>query len=348
MSDKETALAIIQNAQKNGALVFTDMQHLGAKTELYKTEVTVLQFSEGNFHTISGKKMLKKAEVDQVGEASGIQFIQAACRVTTETQKDDLCGEHIIYRAEAQGKVRMSDGSWRFSTVDEYEFDPVLRAMIDKKVDSLKGLPDAKKAEVNRLIMEYKKTARQRAATGARSRVIRQLTGMPIAFEPKDAFRPMVFTRVVQNTDYILKTPEGRAMATAQALGVDMGALFGKNTLSAPEAEAREMRDVTPPSGDTPAEGGAASLADAAASEEPDFPDDPDSPKEPTEFERLTNALMDFAEGYRDTLDVKIGDGRNPYEMAMAELNDPNATVESRSSMIGRLRTWLKKKGVDT
>ena len=347
MSDKERALAIIQNAQKNGALVFTDMQHLGAKTELYKTEVTVLQFNDGNFHTITGKKMLKKAEVDQVGEASGIQFIQAACRVTTETQKDDLCGEHIVYRAEAQGKVRMSDGSWRFSTVDEYEFDPVLRAMIDKKVDSLKGLPDAKKAEVNRLIMEYKKTARQRAATGARSRVIRQLTGMPIAFEPKDAFRPMVFTRVVQNTDYILKTPEGRAMATAQALGVDMGALFGKNTLSAPEAEALEMRDVTPPSDDMPAGDGAASLADAAASEEPDFPDDPAFPKEECEFDRLTHALVEFVEAYADVLNVQSGNGKNPYSMAQAELDDSNATVESRGSMISRLRNWLKQKGVD-
>ena len=342
------ALTTIQNAQKNGALVFTDMQHLGHHAELYKTEVTILQFGQKDFHQLpKGKYMLNKAGVDRVGEACGIQFVQSACRVTTETQDDDLCGKHIIYRAEAQGQRRMSDGSWRTSTVDEYEFDPALHAMDDKKVESLRNLAPGKLAEVNRRIIEYKKTARQRAATGARSRVIRQLTGMPIAFDMNEAQKPMVFTRVVQNTDYILKTPQGKNLATMQALGMDVAALWGKAN-GPPDAEEREVRDVTPPSDDVPAEDGAASLADAAASEEPEFPDDPVSAKAESGFDKLTGALTDFAEGHRDTLNVKTGDGRNPYEMAVAELDDPNATVESRESMIRRLRTWLKKKGVDT
>ncbi|MDR2150102.1 MAG: hypothetical protein LBO67_04675 [Spirochaetaceae bacterium] len=145
-----------------------------AKVELYKTEVTELHLAESDFHTINGKLMPNKAATDRIGEACGVQFIQATCQVSTEICDDDICGKRTVFRAEAQGKVRMPDGSWRTSTVDEYEFDPVLRAMLDKNVTELN---EQTKKTVGRTILEYTKVARQRAATGARLRVIRQLTG---------------------------------------------------------------------------------------------------------------------------------------------------------------------------
>jgi hypothetical protein len=344
------ALALVKHEKDKGALVFANMENLEAQVELYRTEVTVLTFTDKDFHTINGKQMPSKAATDRIGEAFGIQFIQAACRVSAETREDELCGKRTVYCAEAQGKVRMPDGSWRTSTVDEYEFDPVLRAMLDKNVTELN---ERTKPTVAKAILEYSKVARQRAATGARLRVIRQLTGMPAAFDKAEAGKPFVFTRVVQNTDYILKTPEGRTMATAQALGIDISSLFGKPTLPSPTVTTTEI-DHTP-SGTTDSEpeqenqGSTAGLAaQASGDEEPEFPDDPAGPGTPperAELERLTAILVEWTEGYKDALDVESKNGKNPYKMAEEELNNPNATIESRGSMIERLRTWLKAKG---
>jgi hypothetical protein len=348
--NNETALAVVQKAKDDGALVFTNMENFEAKTELYRTEVTILSSHESDFHGINGKFMPTRATTDRIGEACGVQFIQAACRVTAETRDDPLCGKHTVYCAQAQGKVRMPDGSWRTSTVDEYEFDPVLRAMLDKNVTELN---ETTKKTIGRTIMDYTKVGRQRAATGARLRVIRQLTGMPAAFEKADVLKPMVFTRIVQNTSYILSTPEGRAMATAQALGVDMSTLFGGRKLldsTTVQPEGNPPPDEHPPP-DTPPKHNPADLAaQAAAADEPEFPDEPTGPgtaPEATEFQRLTNNLLEFLDGYKNELDVVTKTGRNPYKLAEAELAHPAATEETRRSMIKRLMAFLKAKGIN-
>lgn len=344
------ALAVVKAARDKGALVFANIENLEAKVELYKTEVTSITFTEKDFHVINRKYMPNKAAVDRIGEACGVQFIQSACRVITETRDDPLCGKRAVYCAEAQGKVRMPDGSWRTSTVDEYEFDPALRAMLDKNVTELN---EKTKPVVTRVIMEYTRIARQRAATGARSRVIRQLTGMPTAFEKAEIAKPFVFTRIVQNTDYILKTPEGRAMATAQALNMDVASLFGARKAELPpasdnpnvpddfqEAEATELEPES--QNDT------ANLAEQAAADEPDFPSDDSEAKaqqKETEFDRLTRTLEEYMT-YKDALDVKTPSGTNPYKLAMEELDSKTATVESRQKMIGRVRTFLINKKV--
>ena len=348
----DTALATIQNARKNGSLVFVE-ENFMPQTELYRPEVTTITLKKEDCHNISGKFMPRREFIDRIGEAAGIVFNDV--RGHTETIDDPATGRSLVFVGNAQGKVRTSDGSWRTSSLQEYDWDPTLRAMLDCNVTELTSATRKQRKKdkwgkegksTDELIMEYKKHGKQRAQTGARLRVIRELTGMPAAFTAEEISKPLVFARIVQNTDYILKTPQGKNLATMQALGMDVAALWGKAN-GPPEAEEREVRDVTPPSDDVPAEDGAASLADAAASEEPEFPDDPVSAKAESGFDKLTGALTDFAEGHRDTLNVKTGDGRNPYEMAVAELDDPNATVESRESMIRRLRTWLKKKGVD-
>jgi len=346
MSNNGNALTIVKAAKERGALIFANIENMEAKVDLYRTEVTEITFQAADFHTINGKKVPTKAATDRIGEACGIQLIESACTVNTETRDDASCGKRTVYCAVAQGKVRMPDGSWRTSTADEYEFDPVLRAMLDKNINEL--TPQTRQI-VGKPIMEYSKVARQRAATGARLRVIRQLTGMPSAFEPAEATKPMVFTRVVQNTDYILNTEVGRAMATAQALGVDVASLFGKPKLT----DSSPMRDVSsddvPPSNETPPDNNsAASMAAQAAAEEPDFPDEPTGPgtsPEKAEFDRLTNCIVEFIDGYKSALDVVSKNGKNPLKMAEDELNNPDATIETRKSMIDRLRTWLNSKG---
>ena len=337
------ALAIVKAAQNKGALVFANIENMEAKVDLYRTEVTEIAFKESDFHNISGKFMPSKAATDRIGEACGVQFIQATCKVFAETRDDPLCGRHTSFRGEAQGKVRMPDGSWRFSTVDEYEFDPVLRAMLDKNVTELN---ETTKKNIARTILEYTKVARQRAATGARLRVIRQLTGMPSAFEKAEAAKPFVFTRVVQNTDYILNTKEGRLLATAQALGYDSASLFGaKKTLgeaAVPAAESSSEEYI--PENETD---GANLAGEAAAEEEPDFPAETGSEtrQEETEFDRLTNILEEYMT-FKEHLDVTTKSGTNPYKLAQDELASTTATEESRSKMIQRIRDFLIAKKV--
>jgi hypothetical protein len=342
------ALEIVKAAKEKGALVFANIENMEAKVDLYRTEVTELSLTESDFHTINQKLMPNKASTDRIGEACGVQFIQAACRVTAEIRDDTLCGKRTVYRAEAQGKVRMPDGSWRTSTVDEYEFDPVLRAMLDKNITELN---EQTKKTVGRTILEYTKVARQRAATGARLRVIRQLTGMPAAFEKADSAKPFVFTRVVQNTGYILQTPEGRAMATAQALGVDVAALFGAKKPALPLAADRSEETYTPAETEATEpenENRAANLAaEAAADNEPDFPEDTEgeTQQEETEFDRLTGTLEEYMT-FKEYLNITTKSGTNPYEVAQSELNSTTATEDSRTKMIKRIRDFLITKNV--
>jgi hypothetical protein len=335
------ALAIVEKAKNAGALIFTNIENMEAKVELYRTEVTEISFNEKDFHAINGKQMPNKAATDRIGEACGIQFIQAGCRVNAETREDSLCGKRTVYCAEAQGKIRMPDGSWRTSTVDEYEFDPVLRAMLDMKITELNSQT---KPVVANKILEYTKVARQRAATGARLRVIRQLTGMPAAFEKAESSKPFVFTRIVQNTDYILKTPEGKAMATAQALGVDMSTLFGGRKLLD-----KQTNETAQDTSYTEDDYSSMQAEDTTATEEPDFPEEPTGPgsEQETEFQRLTQTLDEFVEGFKDALNVSARNGMNPYNMANDELANTNATVETRSAMISRIRNFLKNKGIN-
>jgi hypothetical protein len=284
----------------------------------------------GDFHEISKKFMPNKAATDRMGEAAGIQFIRDACQVDTETRDDPICGKRTVFVARAQGRKRMPDGSWQVSTIDEYEFDPVLRAMLDKNVTELNEIT---RKNIARAIMEYSKIGRQRAATGARLRVIRQLTGMPPSFERADISKPFLFTRIVQNTGYILQTQEGRAMATAQALGVDVGSLFGGSKAALPEAEGAEYTDVTPEVETEEAEGKQESVFDA-----------PPNQMEP-DFDSLTQSLTEYLEGYEAELCVDLKNGLNPYKVAEAELTNPDATVGTRLSTINRIREFLIKSG---
>jgi hypothetical protein len=350
-----TALVRVDDARKKGALVYINPEHCEAQVELYKTEITELCLKKDDFHIISGKFMPKKETVDKISEACGVTFIQASSRSRAETRDDDLAGKRTAYIAEEQGKVRMPDGSCRESPVEEYEFDPVLRAMIDKKATEIS--PE-NRVEVKRAAMEYAKTARQRAKTGARARVIRQLTGMPTAFDAKDLgidskgnIKPMLFSRIVQNTRFILQTPEGRAMATAQALGVDVAALFGARKPALPAAAGVSEESYTPAAIEATEpenKNSAANLAaEAAADDEPDFLDgaEDETLEEETEFDRLTRTLEEYA-SFKEHLDVTTKSGANPYELALSELNDMTATEESRTKMIKRVRDFLIAKNV--
>lgn len=371
------ALTVIKGAVKNGALTFVSAEDCMAVTPLYKPEVTVIQLRlpqgkddpNSDVYNISGKFMPKREVVDRIGEATGLIFIHEGCRTWTENYDDDIAGKRTVYISEQQAKKRMSDGSWRTSSVQAYEFDPVMRAMLDYGVTELNAQTKQQKDRwgkktLAQTILEYTKVARQRAETGARLRVIRELTNMPTAFSAADAAKPLVFGRFAQNTDYILQTPEGRAMASAQALGVDVASLFGGRKLPAGNTE-------TPAPAISPDETPAVALpkttesyGDIPSQEvEPDFEvQDAPVPQNPSDmasqamtaggeddFDALSQVLEQWVESYKELLNVTLKSGANPYKLAMEELdaNNFNASAESRKAMIQRIKDFLKTRKVN-
>ena len=357
------ALTVLKDAVKAGALAFVTKEDCMAVTPLYKPEITVIQLrlpadkndQNADVYNISGKFMPKREIVDRIGEATGLIFVHEGCRTWTESYDDDIAGKRTVYISEQQAKKRMSDGSWRTSSVQAYEFDPVMRAMLDYNVTEL--TPQTKQTKnkwgktLAQTILEYTKVARQRAETGARLRVIRELTNMPTAFSADDAKKPLVFGRFAQNTDYILQTKEGRAMASAQALGVDVASLFGGRRIeteekpaqieTAPTAalpEVEPYEDVSYEGADEAFDSnGTENLADQATQAAAE------------DFDALTQTLREWCNTYKDKLDGTLKTGVNPYKMAMEELdpNNFNASVETRKAMIQRVKDFLKIRGVE-
>ncbi len=373
------ALSVINGAVKNGALTFVSAEDCMAVTPLYKPEVTIIQLRlpqgkddpNSDVYNISGKFMPKREVVDRIGEATGLIFIHEGCRTWTESYDDDIAGKRTVYISEQQAKKRMSDGSWRTSSVQAYECDPVMRAMLDYGVTELNAQTKQQKDRwgkktLAQTILEYTKVARQRAETGARLRVIRELTNMPTAFSAADAAKPLVFGRFAQNTDYILQTPEGRAMASAQALGVDVASLFGGRKLPAQETEtpapaipSNEPAEALPETTEVPVEYEGYSDEGADAAFDSPHTSEPESTSslaeqaagaakttatDVNEFDALTQSLKQWISTYKDLLDGKFKNGVNPYQIALDELdeNNFNASVESRKLMIQRVKDFLR------
>ena len=196
------ASELVEKYRGENALVFVQKEDLQTQ-RIFLPEVVVVRATAEDFHNISGQFAPKGYMTDRIGEAAGIAFITEGCGTRKE-------GEDT-YVGSAQGKKRLPDGSWRSSSKSEYEFDVEVRAAEDFAKDR-KGLYKTEAAQAKHKL-ELKKFARQRASTGARLRVIRELTGMPPAFKAPDIQRAMVFSRVAVNTDQLLADPATRGAA---------------------------------------------------------------------------------------------------------------------------------------
>jgi hypothetical protein len=357
-NDKENALTIINSAARNGSLICFDRKNGFPQVDLYRTEITEISIDKKEqCFTINKKYMPKREMVDRIGEAAGVIFTKGETK--SNVFEDFACGKHTVFTGIAQGKVRMPDGTWRHSSICEYEFNPTLRAMLDYEVTELtpqtktyykKVWSDAEQKKVrgtsgNTLataILEYQKTGRQRANTGARLRVIRELVGLPIALTEEQIKKPIVFGRIVQNTSYLLQTPEGRLLASAMAVGADIPSLFGRPALTDnTEAETKSANETPPVQTPTGGESG------ASGETTPSDPSNSEKENDTAEFDHLTQILNEFLEEFEPKLNGKSQDGKNPYQLAKAELENPNATIQSREEMIIRIRNYLKKVGID-
>jgi hypothetical protein len=184
------------------------------KNELYSTQITEIIVNPDMFHNITGNLYPKKGLTNDIGSASGIEFLP--------TVKDEpVYGDEIInpdgsksrklcgVKTTKQGRRMRPDGSWQLSSPCTYEFNWMDRAELD-----FIATPDKYKSEIaqRKHILELKKFASQRASTGAELMVIRELTGMPTAFKKEEldnAGGKMVFSQIVKSQ--ALQAAEARA-----------------------------------------------------------------------------------------------------------------------------------------
>jgi len=124
VNHSKEALELVQKHMSDHDLVFVSEEDLRTQT-MFLPEVVIIRSTPDDFHRISGKFMPKGYQTDRIGEAAGIVYLE---KCGTRTEKVD--GE-MSFVGFAQGKKRMPDGTWRTSSVCEYEFNPVRRAQED-------------------------------------------------------------------------------------------------------------------------------------------------------------------------------------------------------------------------
>lgn len=317
--DTTKALTII-NEHKGKDLVFVDPNELETGRMFYP-QVSVINATPQDFHNIKGRMMPKSYHTDRIGEAAGIEFVASECGTRKE-------GDNV-WVGFAQGRRRLPDGTFRTSTKQEYEYDVDVRSEEDFANDT-KGTYNTEAAK-RKHVIELKKYARQKASTGARLRVIRELTGIPAAFTQQDIQRALVVARIAVNTDELLDNPDTRKMAVAAAMNKSND-IYGVRDVSNSEQLA-----ITEGNGDEPEASEATDISEATE-EADDFDDVTSSAGEGDELSPLMLQLEEWSNN----------DIIRSSKTAMSLINDlTNKKAVTRKELedaIARCRDYYNKK----
>ena len=309
--DEKKALAVIE--QYKNDLVYVKAEDLQTQ-KMFVPQVTVLHALREDFHEypINGKLMPKAHHVDRIGEAAGVTFIAEQCGTRKE-------GDNT-YVGWAQGKKRMPDGTYRTSSKQEYEFDVDVRAQETFTKDTKGKYNNERDKQL--YFIDLKKVARQRASTGARLRVIRELVGIPIAFEPAQIQKAMVVYRIAINTDELLANPETRQMAVEAAMN-------GTTSIYGP-------KDVTPMQEALPEP----EAEPEAIAENDDFAtfDQPEPVKQEDERRNLRIQLEDWL------LAEPVASSKDAAGLIRELIADENATIEDMQALIDRCKKYAESK----
>ena len=320
--DPERAIDLVQKHKGLKDLVFVAEEDLRTQT-MFLPEVVVIHSTPDDFHNIQGNFMPKGYQTDRIGEAAGIVYLEKNCG--TRTEKVD--GE-TAYVGFAQGKKRMPDGTWRTSSICEYEFNPAKRAEEDILRDTKRKYNTEKDKKL--LLLNYKKFGRQRASTGARLRVVRELTGMPISFKPDQIKRAMVFSRVAVNTDLLLADPEMREAAIKIALGAS------KEIYGPPKESHKALSEnYTVDNGNEPAQ------IEEQPKEETEIPWETE-----TEEEKQNREILEDLQIRRKKYDERLP--KNAKEVIDKELAQEKPDMNTISGLIDKFDAWeneLKARG---
>ena len=306
---REQAKTLVEKYRSQNYLVFVNPEDLNTQT-MFLPEVVLVNSTPEEFHNINNKFMPKRHQTDRIGEAAGVVFLEDNCG----TRIDKIDG-NTVYVGFAQAKKRLPDGTWRVSSICEYELNPIKRVEEDVLRDT-KGKYKTEKDQ-KLALLNYQKFGRARASTGARLRVIRELTGMPTAIEAKDLSKAMVFCRIALNTDQLLQQPELRETAVKLALGA-------KETIYGPDRQL-EHRPQYEVSGNGEAQ---------EAEEIPfDTPAEPESDLEKDEIEKGIAYLRELAKITYLHKDARA--------LALEEINRVEHNLDVVNGTIGRIEDWL-------
>lgn len=325
INHSQVASELIKSHEAKQDLIFVAPEDLRTQS-MFLPEVVIIKSTIDDYHDLkTGQFMPKGHQTDRIGEAAGIAFLEKNCG----TRSEQIDG-NTSYVGFAQAKKRMPDGTWRTSSICEYEFNPVLRAEEDFLRDKEDKYKDENKRKL--LILTYKKFGRARASTGARLRIIRELTGMPTSFKRDQLQRAMVFSRVAINTDLLLADPKTREVALEAALGVT------KQIYGSQKEEQKALSDsytVVENDGDTPPE-------------TQDTPEDDPWDIQPTESDedRKNREMLEDVRARRKEYDLKLSQKAKDQIDKMLNL-DP-MDYKQISNTVERLDQWeieRKKRG---
>lgn len=248
----------------------------------------------GEIHNIGGMLVPSRSALDKIADATGISFDEEHCG-TRKEGKDTWVGKAV-------GRRKNPDGTYR-TGVAEYEFDIAVRA---------------KELKSERDVLQLQKFARQRADTGARLRVIRELTGLKTGFTAEELQKPFVFVRYTVNVEAIMKDPDMKKAALNQALGVSQE-IYGPAT----------VRDVTPEELPAPEE--------QQEAEEPEDPDPFDEHKD-AELSEEAKVRIELEEWL--LADIKA----SAKQLIRAALDAEGTTVEALRDLVKRCKAYEERK----
>ena len=200
---KSQALEIIKRYPD--AKNYIKQSHLEQLSPLVEVAIEAITCKKEDFHCLPGNTyMPRKETIDRFAMAAGISFNP----LEESTRKENDC-----YIGRSQAMVMGPDGKYCYGDVCEYEYDVTIRheeeMLIDRNSKTPRLHAGAKPVE-DRARLAYlslRKTARQRANTGARSRAILSILGMQTGFKdlfppdaPPTAEKTFLFSRIIVNT----------------------------------------------------------------------------------------------------------------------------------------------------
>ena len=182
----------------------------------------------GDVHNIQGQFVPGRAAVDRIADAAGVSFVPEKCTV-------EKIGPRC-WVGKAVGRRRRVDGVTFQDVYDEYEFDVDVREqeLVENARAEIQRGGSATEvkvmAKLRKDVLTLTKFGRQRAATGARLRVIKALTGFKASFKRDELTRPFVMSRVTIDTTKLLATPGLQHEALSHFLGGSAAAAYGPQT----------------------------------------------------------------------------------------------------------------------
>ena len=305
------AKTLVEKYRLQNHLVYVNEEDLHTQM-MFLPEIVLVNSTPDEFHNINNKFMPKRHQTDRIGEAAGIVFLEENCGTRTEQIEG-----HTVYIGFAQAKKRLPDGTWKTSSICEYEFDPVKRQQESILTDKQGKYKTEKEQKL--LLLTYQKFGRARASTGARLRVIRELTGMPTAIEAKDIKRAMVFCRIALNTDALLQQPELRETAVKLALGA-------KEQIYGPDRQLEHKPNYE--------------VSENGESQKEETVPWDEEPKE-TEEEKQTKEMIEDLHARREKYDKSLPkDAKEIIDEALAREKPDSKPI---SALIDKLDVWEQK-----